>query len=613
MPLRDDLLNPIPGDNPSGVYVRHDTKLLLYDKIKEARRQDDALAQGDWQHERKLSDFPQVSKLAQEALATRTKDLQLAAWLTEALLQTEGFAGLRQGLDFCTGLLTNFWDTLYPPVEDGDLELRAGPLEFLGTQLDVALKSRPLAKAGYDWFKYKESRAVGYEDQVKNDKERKARQRKIDEEKKLAPEVFDKAFAETPKAFYWQGEKDLDACLQSLKTLDELCDQKFGSSGPALGKLKASLEEVRHAVHALLEKKRETEPDPVEVAPAVDGGAGVSGVAGVAATGAPGITISVLTSSEPAERREAIATVARVAALLRQQDPKSPAPYLMMRGLRWGELRGAQGIGDAKLLEAPPTELRQHIKRLALGKKWNELLEAAENAMSLPCSRAWLDLQRLVVGACTALGEEYEPIAAAVRSELRALLNDIPQLLDATLLDDTPAANLETRAWLQQIGTAPASQPVTAESQPPAEGAAPSSNGQGSAHTAAPTWLEKSADAYALAQDTLRGGQPEKAFEIMRKEIARQRSGRGRFERTLQLVELCVAAGKDTIAQPLLDDLAEAIETHKLDDWEDKEMVAAALATIMRISKRVQDDESEKRRLFERICRLDPVRALSAG
>jgi len=325
--------------------------------------------------------------------------------------------------------------------------------------------------------------------------------------------------------------------------------------------------------------------------------------------GAPGITISVLTSSEPADRRDAIATVARVAALLRQQDPHNPAPYLMMRSLRWGELRGGKGISDARLLEAPSTELRQHVKRLALAKKWSELLETAENAMSLPCSRAWLDLQRLVVGACSALGEEYEPIAAAIRSELKALLQDMPQLLDAVLLDDTPAANGETRAWLQQLGT-PATAAVAAPAENPsaADASVTSTNGQGSS-----SWLDKTADAYALAQDTLKAGQPEKAFEIMRKEIARQRSGRGRFERTMQLVELCVAAGKDTIAQPLLDDLSAAIEEHKLDNWEDNEMVAAALATIMRISRRVLDDESEKKKLFERICRLDPVRALSAG
>ena len=302
--------------------------------------------------------------------------------------------------------------------------------------------------------------------------------------------------------------------------------------------------------------------------------------------------------------------MARVAALLRQQDPHNPGPYLMMRGLRWGELRGAKGISDARLLEAPTTELRQHVKRLALAKKWSELLETAENAMSLPCSRAWLDLQRLVVEACTALGEEYEPIAAAIRSELKALLQDVPPLLDAVLLDDTPAANGETRAWLQQLAGTPSAAAV-AENSRATDGGDTSANGQGAA--SASSWLDKTADAYALAQETLKAGQPEKAFEIMRKEIARQRSGRGRFERTMQLVELCVAAGKDAIAQPLLDDLSAAIEEHKLDNWEDSEMVAAALATVMKTSRRVLDDETEKRKLFERICRLDPVRALSAG
>jgi type VI secretion system protein ImpA len=78
-------------------------------------------------------------------------------------------------------------------------------------------------------------------------------------------------------------------------------------------------------------------------------------------------------------------------------------------------------------------------------------------------------------------------------------------------------------------------------------------------------------------------------------------------------VELCVAAGKEAIAQPLLDDIASAIEVHKLDDWEDKEMVARALATLMTTSKKIQQNASEKQKLFERICRLDPVRALNAG
>ena len=43
MPLREDLLTPIPGDNPAGQNLRY---APVYDKIKEARREDDEAPQG---------------------------------------------------------------------------------------------------------------------------------------------------------------------------------------------------------------------------------------------------------------------------------------------------------------------------------------------------------------------------------------------------------------------------------------------------------------------------------------------------------------------------------------------------------------------------------------
>src|SRR5712692_2922700 len=110
MPLRDDLLNTIEGDNPSGANLRY---APVYDKIKEARRQDDDAPQGDWQRDRKVADFKQVIKLAGDTLAAKSKDLQLGAWITEAMLAQEGFSGLRQGIDLLRGLIESFWDTLY--------------------------------------------------------------------------------------------------------------------------------------------------------------------------------------------------------------------------------------------------------------------------------------------------------------------------------------------------------------------------------------------------------------------------------------------------------------------------------------------------------------------
>jgi type VI secretion system protein ImpA len=122
MPLRADLLTPIAGSNPSGANLRYDP---IYDQLKEARRQDDAGPQGDWQRERKVADYRQVSDLAGKALAERSKDLQIAVWLTEAALYREKFPGLLQGLDLLRGLLEQFWDTLYPEIEDDDLSRAA--------------------------------------------------------------------------------------------------------------------------------------------------------------------------------------------------------------------------------------------------------------------------------------------------------------------------------------------------------------------------------------------------------------------------------------------------------------------------------------------------------
>ncbi len=602
MPLPDDLLIPIEGPNPSGANLRYNP---VYDKIKEARREEDQPPPGMTERDRKTADNPLVIKLTTDALTTKTKDLQLAAWLTEAWLKQKGFGGLRDGLAVCHGLVEKFWETVYPEIEDGDVQARGAPLGFIGTKLEIPLKLIPVVeKAKYGFLDHQQSREVGYEDQAKTDDAKKKRNLAI-KEGKLAPEVFDAAFEDTPKKFYAQAEKDLDACLQLVGQLQESCDPKFVDEGPSFGPLRSALEATRHLIHGFLQKKREKEPDPVEpvaVQAGVDGA--VAGDAGTPGQVRVGVLITVEGSSEPPDRVEAIAKIAEVAAFLRRREPKSPASYLMLRGLRWGELRAAVDLADPTLLEAPPTDLRKHLKRLTLDKKWEELLEAAESAMALPCSRAWLDLQRTVVEACEALGSDYAAIVRAIRSELKALITDIPQLLDATLMDETPVANVETRAWLVSLTQAPAEQTSATE---PSAAVSAATNGLGSRWPAQPT------DAYVSARQALREGQERKAFEILQQDIAQKRSGRERFRRRMQLVEICASTNKANVAQPILEDLAAAIETHKLEDWEDPGVVAGALATIMKMSLRVQADKAQQQKLFERICRLDPAQALGDG
>ena len=110
MALRNDLLEPVTGENPSGPSLRYER---VYDQIKEARvEEDDGFPAGDWQRPAKKADFNLVIKLAGDALATRTKDLQLLAWLTEAHVKREGITLLPPCLSLFLAMQEQFWETL---------------------------------------------------------------------------------------------------------------------------------------------------------------------------------------------------------------------------------------------------------------------------------------------------------------------------------------------------------------------------------------------------------------------------------------------------------------------------------------------------------------------
>src|SRR5258708_20974324 len=381
------------------------------------------------------------------------------------MMRSEGFAGLLAGLKLLQALLENFWDSVYPEMEDGEAEMRAAPLDWVGSPsgggqtravtFDQAVRMVPLTRKGYDWFQFKQSRTVGYEaDAAASEAKAEARTAAI-AEGKATGEDFDAAFAATPKAFYVDAKQNLDDCLEAIESLSGVCEAKFGDATPGFGGLRGALEEVRSAVNNLLQKKRELEPDEEPAAEAateetVAGEGSAASESGAAAT-AKRKTVS----EEPADKDDACSRVAMVARFLRREDPYSPAPYLMLRGLRWGELRLGGAAPSPELLAPPATQVRQELKRLSVESNWTELIEAAENAMATPCGRAWLDLQRYAVRALDAYG--YPAIAAAIRSELRSLLADMPKLPEWTLADDTPTANAETQAWLKDVTAPPQS------------------------------------------------------------------------------------------------------------------------------------------------------------
>ena len=259
----DAVLAPIPGDNPAG----EDLRYSLHDEIKEARREDDLLDQGDWQRDVKKADWTRVISLCADSLTQKSKDLQIAAWLTEALTVTAGFEGLCTGLKIINGLLENFWEHVHPEIEDGDLEFRAGRLEYLNNSIWTRVKDIPLTDgsngAGYSWAQWEQSRQVGYEG---NSAKAEIRAQMI-AEGKPTPEDFDAAVARSPRSFYENLAFSIGLCKEEFDRFDRLSDRLFGDEAPRLAELRKSIEDCTAFVGRVLKEKKALEPDQVESQP----------------------------------------------------------------------------------------------------------------------------------------------------------------------------------------------------------------------------------------------------------------------------------------------------------------------------------------------------------
>jgi type VI secretion system protein ImpA len=423
-----DLLNPIAGANPCGEDLRYSP---VFDAIREARRRDDGGPQGEWEKERKNADFAAVERLASDALMYRTKDLQIAVWLAEALIWQHRLGGLVVALEFLSGLIDTFWDNLYPSLVNADIEDRAVPLDWFGSYFEpakgsspiLAVVSAPLTANGLNWTHFLDARA----------------------EKSVytTPQQCDTAVEATPKQFYKDLANEIATSLTGLAKLNTVCTERFGKAAPSFTELATKLEEIQNKVTSILKKKLQREPDAAPV-PSESAGAVVAGTGQAAAVAMQREAEPSLAAAAPSTRESALAAIVAGIRFWRHAEPSNPAPYLMARAIRWGELRALKEIGTA--WTAPSSDLRRRLRTLSAASAWAELLDETETAVVLEAGGCWLDLHRYAVKACEQLG--YDAAARAIKSELRALLTDYPQLPSMTLADDTGTANPETAVWL---------------------------------------------------------------------------------------------------------------------------------------------------------------------
>lgn len=340
----DALLAPIEGGSHAG---GEDLSFsLLFDDIKEARRADPAyLPQGEWQTELKQSDWGQVINLSSEALISRSKDLQLAGWLCEGLAYRQGFEGIAFGLTLVARMLDEYWQTLYPELDEDDLDERSARLSWLGDTLIGVVRTLPLLDSeGYGLADYDESRQV--ENQARNDPD--AMDRALGDGK-INDEIFQRSVVLTSTEFLQQRHAVIAAILAALEQLERTVDARFGRDAPSFSGLQKVLVQCRELTEKLLRERGANvsvendaqAPEPEEVkAEAPDTGRIEPSLATPAAESVGALR------TKPQSRDEAFEMLNGVARYFKDREPHSPVPYLIERAVKWGRMPLEEWLKD---------------------------------------------------------------------------------------------------------------------------------------------------------------------------------------------------------------------------------------------------------------------------
>jgi type VI secretion system protein ImpA len=334
------LLQPISEAEPCGPAMRSDP---VFTEIRLAREEDDpTLPMGQWERPLKKADWALINERCRAFLATRTKDLQLAAWLLEAWTRQTGWVGFEKGLCLVNELVVRYWEEVHPRIdEDGDSDARVAPLQWLNESLPLTLRvhvplitladRKPPRIALAEWDKLTAAELAGESIEPAGDSE---------EPPVTRAEVLAAALADRSGRHVKQLALVRES-LAHLAAMTQWLDDKLGRDAPNLHKLRGTLEAVERvmlqfqpppvveaAPPAATEEESSPMPDATDAAP-LDTGS----IAPIVTR--PAVTVP---RADVQSREEAYRALEALADYLGQIEPHSPTPYLIRRAVSWGRM-----------------------------------------------------------------------------------------------------------------------------------------------------------------------------------------------------------------------------------------------------------------------------------
>jgi len=243
-----DVLQPIPGPKPAGDDVRGEA---LWVKISAARPKMDVVAVDDrWALANpRRTDWSTFRTIVEQALCTRTKDLELAMFLTEACSRIHGFAGVRDGLWAIGSLIDGFIDNgLHPEAIDGDFVFQYGKLNWLNEKFPDIIREIPITKRPEPGTNY----SLVYRDESRR------------QGGAITAAEFDAAAMAGSADDYVEMLAVIDEVDVELGQYESIAKKRYGEESVLTSAVKEALEECRIAVQSILAKLGADSPLPKE-------------------------------------------------------------------------------------------------------------------------------------------------------------------------------------------------------------------------------------------------------------------------------------------------------------------------------------------------------------
>ncbi len=352
------LLAPIPDSAGAGVSLRSEA---IFHQIADARRQDDAsVPMGEWERPLIKADWKAVATLSSEALRTRSKDFQLAAWLCEAWTHLYRIEGFIAGTQLLTGLAERYWDSAYPLIDDGDTDARVAPFVWINHTLALVLslhvpliviEEREPPTVCLDEIQRINSTSAGADGHAQT------------------RELIDKHVTKNGNLVALvRLQQQLGMALEAWDTLSRLVDLLLDADAPSFSSVNDMLKRLSRAATGLIgehsvpapavrhgemigapshEGRLEPDMTMYESLPPEDGYAHspLSGEAQAVAAGgallggqrAAGAGIPSL-AGMITDRTHAYRLLDDIAGYLERHEPHSPTPYLLKRAVAWGQM-----------------------------------------------------------------------------------------------------------------------------------------------------------------------------------------------------------------------------------------------------------------------------------